>query len=356
MKAWRLEKLGGALRLKDIDSPIARPGGVVVRLQASTLMSYMKAYAEGKLPIYHAPDGEFTPGGNGVGVVEQVGSGVWHLKPGQKVVLSSYVVAQENVPDPAQILLGVTAAGPVAELLQAYWRDGTLAERVEWPASAVTLADDLPGVDANQLAVAMRFIVPYGGLLRGRLAAGETLVVSGATGAYGAAAVLLALAMGAAKVVALGRRHGALDRVVSICGSRVVPVVTTGDVDADVAAIRAAAGRAPQMAFDMVGGAQDADSTLAALRSLGRNGRLVLMGSMSVDLPVPYVELMLNGWEILGNFMYPRDAFARLFDLVRAGHLSLAAIEAKTYPLARLPEAMDAAAEAGSLECVVMQH
>ena len=356
MKAWRLEKLGGALRLEDVPTPEARPGGVVVRIEASSLMSYMKDYAEGRLPIYHAPDGAFTPGGNGVGIVEAVGPDVWHLKPGQRVVLSSHVVAQENVPEPAQILQGVTAAGPIAERLQSYWRDGTLSEFVEWPASAVTSAEDLPGVDAEQLAAAMRFIVPYGGLLRGRLAAGETLVVSGATGAYGAASVLLALAMGAGRVVALGRRREALDRLLDKAGDRVVAVVATGDAATDAAAIRAAAGRAPQMAFDMVGGARDPNATLAALRSLGRNGRLVLMGSMSVDLPVPYLDMMLNGWEILGNFMYPRDAFARLFDLVRAGRLSLSAIEAKTYPLAELPEAMEAAAAADSFECIVMQH
>ena len=54
--------------------------------------------------------------------------------------------------------------------------------------------------------------------------------------------------------------------------------------------------------------------------------------------------------------MYPRNAFARLFGLVRSGQLSLAAIEPKSYPLAELPVAMDAAAAASSLECVVMQH
>ena len=356
MKAWRLERLGGALRLEDTGIPKARADGVVVRVESSSLMSYMKDYVDGKLAIYRTPDGVFTPGGSGAGVVHEVGAGVWHLAPGQRVVLSSHVVAQENVTEPAQILLGITAAGPATEPLQSYWRDGTLAEFTEWPASAVTLAEELPGVDSTQLAMSTRFAVPYGGLLRGRLAAGETLVVSGATGAYGAASVFLALAMGAARVVALGRRREALEPLLAKAGRRVVPVVTTGDVAADVAAIRAAAGRAPQMAFDMVGGARDPNATLAALRSLGRNGRLVAMGSMEVDLPVPYVELMLNGWEVIGNFMYPRDAFARLFDLVRAGQLSLATLEPKSYPLAELPAAMEAAAAAGSLECVVMQH
>jgi hypothetical protein len=76
--------------------------------------------------------------------------------------------------------------------------DGALAEFALAPVTTVTPADGLDLLDATQLAVLNRFIVPFGGLLRGRLAAGETLVVNGATGAYGTAAVLLGVAMRAA--------------------------------------------------------------------------------------------------------------------------------------------------------------
>ena len=128
MKAWLLDRLGGALELKDAPIPEPRPGGVVVRIEASALMSYLKSYVEGRLPIYNPPAGAFTPGGNAVGVVHAVGPEVYHLKPGQRVIVSSHVVADENVPEPAQFLLGITAAGAEAKALQADWRDGTLAE------------------------------------------------------------------------------------------------------------------------------------------------------------------------------------------------------------------------------------
>jgi alcohol dehydrogenase len=62
------------------------------------------------------------------------------------------------------------------------------------------------------------------------------------------------------------------------------------------------------MALDMVGAACDPNMTLATLRSLSREGRLVLMGSMTVPLPIPYTEVMLNSWEIIGPFMYPKDS------------------------------------------------
>lgn len=212
----------------------------------------------------------------------------------------------------------------------------------------------LDAFDATQLAALTRFAVPYGGLLRGRLAAGETLIVTGATGAYGSAAVLLALALGAARVVAAGRNAEKLDRITRVGGSRVVPVALSGDTEADAAKLRQAADGGADIALDMVGNARDPNATLAALRALRREGRLVLMGSMSSPLPISYMEVMMNGLEIIGQFMYPRDTFLRLAGLVRAGLLDIRAIRARSFPLENLAEAIGAAAKAGALEYVVV--
>ena len=239
MKAWQLDRLGGDLRFSDVRTPEPRPGSVLVRIEATALMSYLKAYVEGKLPVYNPPPGPFTIGTNGVGVVEVVGRDVWHLKPGQRVVLSSHFVAPENVEDPAQVLIGLTSSPEAAQML-ADWPDGTLAEYALMPAEAVTPAEGLDDFDSAQLVTIGRCIIPFGGLLRGRLAAGETLVVNGATGAYGTAAVLLGVAMGAASVVAAGRNRAALEAVADAGGPRVVPVTLTGEVQKDVRALREA--------------------------------------------------------------------------------------------------------------------
>jgi alcohol dehydrogenase len=354
MKAWQLDRLGGELRFKDVPTPEPRPGSVLVKIEASALMSYLKAYVEGKLPAYRPPPGPFTIGTNGVGVIAAVGREVWHLKPGQRVVLSSHFVAAENVEDPAQVLIGLTSSPDAAPVL-ADWPDGTLAEYALMPAAAVTPAEGLDRFEAAELVTIGRCIIPFGGLLRGRLAVGETLVVNGATGAYGTAAVLVAVAMGAARVIAAGRNESALQAVARAGDPRVATVKLAGDVQKDAAALREAAGGGVHMAFDMVGQARDPNATLAALHSLRRGGRLVLMGSMTTDLPIPYTTLMLNSWEILGQFMYPASVYRRLLDLLRAGMLDISAIRPRIYPLAALPEAMEAAATAGNLECIVMQ-
>jgi alcohol dehydrogenase len=354
MKAWQLDGLGGELRLRDVRTPDPRPGSVLVRIEASALMSYLKAYVEGKLPVYHPPPGRFTIGTNGVGVVEAVGRDVWHIRPGQRVVLSSHFVAAENVEDPAQVLIGLTSSPDAAQVL-ADWPDGTLAEYALMPVEAVTPAEGLDEFDAAQLVAIGRCIIPFGGLLRGRLAAGETLVVNGATGAYGTAAVLLGVAMGAARVIAAGRNQAALDAVARAGGPRVLTVKLTGDAQKDARQLRAVSDGGAHMAFDMVGQARDPNSTLAALHSLRRGGRLVLMGSMTTELPIPYTTVMLNSWEIIGQFMYPAGAYRRLLELLRSGLLDIRAIRPRVYPLAALPEAMEAAATAGNLECIVMQ-
>jgi alcohol dehydrogenase len=355
MRAWQLDHPGGNFSYNEVAVPTVRPGTVLVRISAAPLLTYFKHYVEGTLPpIYVYPKQPFTPGTDAVGIVERVGEGVWHLRPGQRVALSSHLVAEENVDEPEQILMGWTAISPGSLPMQAAWPDGTLAEYALAPAAATTPLDGLDHLDDARLASLGKFAVPYGGLLRGRLAAGETLVVIGATGWYGSAAVMLGLAMGAARVVATGRNREALEVLARIGGDRVRTVALSGDMGTDAAGIREAAGGGAHLVYDMLGDATDPGATLSGLRALRRGGRLVLMGSMTVPLPLNYVELMVNNWEVIGNFMFPRDAFLKLAALVRGGLLDLEKVPLSRYPLAELTAAMDMAARLRGLETVVV--
>jgi alcohol dehydrogenase len=354
MKSWKLDSLGGELRLVEVPVPVVRAGSVLIRVEASLLMSYLREYVAGELPVYSAPGMPFTPGGNCIGTIESVGPDVWHLKPGQRAAVSSYFVAQENVSAPGQFLLGVTAFGSPAKKMQGDWPDGTLAEYILVPAHLVTPLAGLDGYNASQLVFLTRYAVPYGGFVRGRLQAGETVVVNGASGAYGSAAVLLALALGAGNVLAVGRNRAALDTLASVGGKRVVPVPLTGAVDADADSIRALAGGGAHLALDMVGNAKDSNATMAVLNSLQRGGRHVLMGSMTGELPIPYLKLMANNLELIGNFMHSRDALSRLAAMVASGLLTLDAFVAVSFALSELPTAMEAASQSGSLGGVVI--
>lgn len=73
------------------------------------------------------------------------------------------------------------------------------------------------------------------------------------------------------------------------------------------------------------------------------------MRSMTTPLPLPYGEVIRNNWEIIGQFMYPPQAYRSLLGLLQAGLLNISAIRPRRFSLAALPEAMDAAATATSV-------
>ncbi|MBV8612381.1 MAG: zinc-binding alcohol dehydrogenase family protein [Acetobacteraceae bacterium] len=361
MRAWRVLD-GNRLELQDVPMPEPGPGGAVVRMQAVPMLSYLRQVLDGSLG-YDTPPRPFTPGTNGVGVVASVGPGVYHLQPGQRVVLDPRAVADERVAEPAQILIGLTRmpisptgqADSWTRSLQAAWPDGTCAEAARMPASVLTpLPPALDPVPAERLAAIAKFAVPYGGLLRAGLRAGETVVVNGATGYFGSAGALLAAGLGAARVVAAGRDRAALEDLVKAAGPRLVPVALTGEAARDAAALREAASGAADMALDLVGRAESASATLACLRSLRRGGRLVLMGSVREPLALGVGEMLGNDWHVMGCFMYPADVPARLAALVAAGLLDLSKVRVRSFPLDQIEAAMDAAAALRGLDVTVL--
>lgn len=354
MKAWRLERAGGRLTLEDRPALEPERGGAVVRMRAAPVLTYMADVLAGKLPAYRFPDKPFTPGTGGFGEVTAVGQGVHGLKSGDRVVLNPHYVAQGVGVAPAQILIGLTRISPDSAPLQADWPDGSFAEYAHMPAAVLTPVP--AGLDLRVPAFATfgKFAVPYGGLDGIRLAAGETLIVNGASGNFGSAAVLLGVALGCARVIAAGRDANALAGVVRKAGPRAVAVALSGGLARDVEALREAAGGGADAAIDLVGRASDAGATLATLRALRRGGRLSLMGSMTVPLPLPYGEMLINDWTVQGRFMYPRDAMGRLLRLASAGTLAMDAVEISAYPLADLPAAMATAAKQRGLQATVL--
>ncbi len=353
MKAWFLDRPGQPLALRDAAVPQARPGAVLVKMEAVPLLSYTRDYLLGRLP-YAYPPGPFTPGTNGIATVVSAGDGVHHFRPGQRVALNPYWIADEASAEPAQALLGLTGISADSAGMLAAFPHGTLREMAEMPASVLIPLEGLDHVPAERLATLSKFAIPFGGLRRGRLAAGETVAVNGAAGNFGSGAVLAALAMGASKVVAIGRREAPLQSLVALGGGRVVPVVLVGDVERDAAAIRAAADGGVDLAFDMVGQASDPRSTQAALHGLHRGGRLVLMGSMLGELPVPYGQMLLNNWELIGQFMYTRADYLALVSLVRAGLLSLDAVDVHRFGFDALERAIDDAQTLQGLQSTVV--
>ena len=349
-KAWRLHAPGD-LRFDEVATAVPADDGIAVAIEAAMVLSYTDKVLSGAL-AYALPAMPFVPGTNAVGRVIETGRNVGHVKAGERVFLSPHLRADVPDREPAQILVGLTRMGEseATRLLQQRWRDGAFTEVAQWPAACATPLTGLDHKSAAELLGLAKLVVPYGGLKRANVSGGQTVLINGASGYFGSGAVMTALALGAARVVAVGRKAEALAALRTAFGARVVPAVVSGDAEKDAAVIREAAGGGGDVALDLLGNATSTSTTLSTLRALKRGGRLVIMGSATVPLEISFRELLANDWEVVGQFMYERTAPAELAALVAHGLIDLGKIRTATFALARLPEAISAASRMQGLD------
>jgi alcohol dehydrogenase len=343
-KAWRLHGHND-LRFDDVETPKPAPDGVLVRIEAGMVLSYMGRVLSGQVP-YSLPPMPFVPGTNAIGRVIATGENVSHVRNGDRVFLSPHLRGDVPDTDPPQILIGLTATvtTQAALAMQMRWRDGVFAEIAHWPAACVTPLFNMDDKPATELIGLAKLIVPFGGIQRTGLRGGETILINGATGYFGSGAVMLAASMGAGRVVAVGRKREALEILRDTFGPRVIPAVVTGDAEKDLAIIRQAAGGRADVALDLLGTAKSTSTTLSCLRALKRGGRLVLMGSAEVPLELSFREMLANDWEVVGQFMYARQSPGQLAQLAAEGLLDLKKIVVTTFRLADFKRAVEAAA------------
>ena len=244
-KAWRLHAHND-LRFDDVETPKPAPDGVLVTIEAGMVLSYMGRVLSGEAP-YSLPPMPFVPGTNAIGRVIATGENASHVQNGDRVFLSPHLRGDVPDSDPPQILIGLTTTvtTQAALAMQMRWRDGVFAEIAHWPAACVTPLFDMDDRPATELIGLAKLIVPFGGLQRTGLRGGETILINGATGYFGSGAVMLAVSMGAGRVVAVGRKREALEMLRDTFGPRVIPAVVTGDAEQDLAIIRRPPAAAP---------------------------------------------------------------------------------------------------------------
>jgi alcohol dehydrogenase len=148
-KAWRLHAHND-LRFDDVETPKPAPDGVLVRIEAGMVLSYMGRVLSGSIP-YSLPPMPFVPGTNAIARVIAAGDNVGHVRSGDRVFLSPHLRGDVPDPEPPQILIGLTATvtTPAALAMQMRWRDGVFAEIAHWPAACVTPLAGLERGDAG---------------------------------------------------------------------------------------------------------------------------------------------------------------------------------------------------------------
>lgn len=263
MKAIVCEAFGGPedLVVRELPSPEVKAGQVRIRVHAAGVNFPDSLIIQGKYQF--KPAFPFSPGAEVAGIVDAVGEGVSHVKPGDRVLGTGL------------------------------W--GGYAEEMVVDASAC-----FPIPDSLSFEAASGFLMTYGTShhalkQRARIQPGETLLVLGAAGGVGLAAVELAKVMQARVIaaastddkLALTREYGA-DETINY---------TTQDLREALKAITG--GKDVDVIYDPVGGAL----AEPAFRSIGWNGRYLVVGFAGGSIPsLPLNLPLLKGASIVGVF------------------------------------------------------
>lgn len=353
MKAAVLKSIRQPLSVEEVPDPVLGTGEVIVDVAAARVLPYMNEVLDGRRDyLLKTP---IIPGSGGVGRIRAVGPDATKLKAGDWVFVDSTVRARDDAISPDIILQGLTGGSPAAMPLQTYFHDGSFAQQMRTPTENVTPLGDIDPSRASDWCALGTCLVPYGGLLAAGFQAGEVALISGATGNFGSAGVAVALAMGAARIVAPGRNKARLAQLAALFGERIRTVELADDPAENTRRMMAAAGPI-DVVLDLMPPSADPSHVRSVALAVRPNGRVVLMGGLKCDVSLPHDWLMRNCVTVRGQWMFPRDAPARLAALVRAGLLSLSLFRTTVFPLDDIAAALDhAAANAGPFNATIVQ-
>ena len=323
MRAMVTSRHGGpeVMGLREVPVPRPGPGEVLVRVAAAGCNNTDLWTREGAYGV-EEPGGWLGPldfpriqGGDVAGAVVDVGEGVGAALDGARVLV-----------DPA-LYDGPGDDALVADVLGSE-RDGGFAEYVLVPATSVHRVDSSPLTDTELGALPIAYGTALGMLERGRVVEGETVLVTGASGGVGLAAVQLAAARGA--------------RVVGVCSApKAEAVLRAGAHDvvdrgrgSVVADVHDVAPAGIDVAVDLVAGSVLGDG-LSVLRPGGRWVVAGALGGHRVEVDVRQVYLANRA--IVGSTMHTPSVFRSLVELARRG--AVRPVVAATYPLEDLHRA-----------------
>ncbi|MFK7923531.1 MAG: NADPH:quinone oxidoreductase family protein [Bacteroidia bacterium] len=271
-----------SLVLEEIPSPSPGKGQIVITVKACGVNFPDTLIIEGKYQT--KPDLPFSPGGEVAGIVKEVGEGVKHLKVGMPVFC-------------------LTGFGGFAEEV--------LAE------ASVTFPIP-PSMDfLNASAISLTYGTSIHALKdRAQLKAGETLLVLGAAGGVGLAAIQLGVQMGARVIAA-----ASTDEKLAFCranGASETINYRTEDLKARLKELTD--GQGVDVAYDPVGG----EYTEIVVRSMAWNGRLLVVGFAAGDIPaIPLNLPLLKVCQIVGVFWgrfarsFPQQNMANFMQLIQ---------------------------------------
>jgi alcohol dehydrogenase len=332
----------GDVRVEDIPEPEVRPGTVRIRVLGVFVSPSTKRFLMGApIPGYPLPPPPFTPGANTLGVIDAVGAGVEGLEEGERVYCDPFVSAPNVTGPAAGAFVGYFGFAANTAGLLAQWPNGGFAEKALFPAGCVTPLETASCVEAPLLVRLGHFGTAYEAMRRGGYVAGGRVIVTGATGILGVCTVMLALAMGASTVYALGRRTDVLARLVGLEPKRVMAVEANGTAEEEVRILESCGGA--DILVECLGPGADTTMVRQAILALRRGGEAVLVGGPSGDLRLSYSDYLSRDLVVRGSAWFPRWVPRELLRLIGSGAIDMTPVRARRFGIDQIHAAMDAA-------------
>jgi NADPH2:quinone reductase len=257
-KAWGLPD---TLVVQELPEPQPGAGQVALDVMAAGVNFPDVLIIQGKYQV--KPELPFTPGSELSGVVRALGEGVTGFKVGDKVI--------------------------------AFTAHGAFAQQIVVPAQA--LMPMPPGMDFDTAAaITLTYGTSHHAVVdRAALKAGETMLVLGAAGGVGLAAIEIGKALGARVIAAASS-----DEKLAVCRAHGADATINYSTEDLREAIKAATdGKGPDVIYDPVGGIY----AEPAFRSIGWRGRYLVVGFANGEIPkLPLNLTLLKGASLMGVF------------------------------------------------------
>lgn len=345
MKAVRFYEHGGTdrLRYEDVPDPIAGPGEIVVRVKACAL-NYLDLWERKGLPGVKFPLPHIS-GSDVAGIIESVGPGVTHVKPGEKTLVNpglSCMHCEQCYQGNDNHCRSYSVLG--------YFSDGGYAGLVKVPSvNALPFPDPLSFPDAS--AIPLVFMTAWHMLVtRCGIRMGEDVLILGAGSGVGSAAIQIAKLFHA-RVITTAGSDEKLEKARALGADHVINHSRQGIRDE---VRRITEKRGADIVFEHVGAATWEES----VNSLARHGRLVTCGATTgFDVRLDLRHIFAKELTVMGSYMGSKHELIHLLKFVKAGLLR--PVVSDVFPLqeaARAQEKLEKREHFGKVVMVIEQQ
>lgn len=349
MSVSRLHHPDKPFSMDSVPKPEPTGNDVLVRVRACGMVPNLGNVIQyGDIaPEFPLPEFPAILGLDPAGEIAAVGPDVLELTPGQRVYVNparscgSCSWCRKDLPMECDsyTFAGYFGFGPGSRRVFHRYPSGGFAEYLVAPsASIVVLPDEVTFEQAGRFGY---LGTAYAALRRAQAGSDTSVLINGATGTLGVGAVMVALAMGVPKILAVARNENLLGQLKDLAPRRII--THSNDTGPCTEWARAqTAGRGPDVMLEARSPGTSTESTTSAMASVARGGRIVTVGGDPTHFEIDPIWFMLNQITYVGSLWFTTAQAEEMAAMVAAGTLDLTPFRHQRFPLDQVTQALAA--------------